>query len=301
MKKTSWFQRVTSLCGIRTWMLAAGVVMLAGCNAVQMGYPHLPSLLAYRANTYLSLSNEQQAALRQAAESLLLQHRREALPVYAETLREWVQVLDTQQAVSAEWVFAEQQRVQAELQTLGQQAAVAFGPLLVGLQTEQHTRLARRFDRDNRREVAEREADPEHRLKEVSERIARWTGPLRADQVALLADWRAQRGDLGDLWQQEREARQRAVLDLLQQVSGADPNAGVVGLQEYFESLASRRVPELSLRQARDQREWAEVSAALLNSLDAAQRQTLRDRLLGYAEDFEALAGRGRAVEQAAL
>jgi hypothetical protein len=56
-----------------------------------------------------------------------------------------------------------------------------------------------------------------------------------------------------------------------------------------LDSLKNYREPTLAAQQSQLRQDWAQVTAEVLNSLTAEQKQYLKKKLGGYAQDFVSL------------
>ena len=113
---------------------------------------------------------------------------------------------------------------------------------------------------------------------------------MTPEQEQTLTQWLASQPNRAQLWGQERIERQQALLQLLADARNL-PSAEVaaVELHDYFQSLSRYRVAELQVDRATRLRSLAELTADMFNSMTETQRRHLRDRLLSYAADFDAL------------
>jgi hypothetical protein len=90
-------------------------------------------------------------------------------------------------------------------------------------------------------------------------------------------------------WGDERVLRQKALLMVLEQQQGADVAQAENALNTYLTSLKHYREPSLARQQMQLRREWAEMTAEVLNSLTVEQKAFLKKKLGGYAQDFASL------------
>jgi len=251
----------------------------------------------YQLDRYLDLSDEQEQALRAQTLRLRQWHQAEALPVYASTLRSWAQALNRSQPWTAQEIMQKQDVLQNAALTFAQRGADELGPVLVTLTSRQRARLAQRFETSNREYEQEYLQDPEQGRANRRERFIknydRWLGSVTPQQTALIDQWLLDHPNDSQNWAQERKARQANLLKLIDQADQfASAHAAAVALNQYFESLATYQIPTLQAAQQDRRQALASLSAEILNSMTAQQRQHLRDELLSYAADFEALAAK---------
>ncbi|UOD50294.1 DUF6279 family lipoprotein [Orrella daihaiensis] len=278
---------------VRLVMLCS-ITLLAACSSVQLAYNNAPLLLQYQMDSYLDLDDEQEALLAQELRSFQAWHRKDELPVYAQTMRQWAAKLDQPRIFTAQELLEKQQQFQQALLIVAERSAYRLAPLVLTLSERQRLQLQASFDESNAEYAAENLNNPEaasaERLERFSERYEDWLGSLTQEQEQILAGWLAQQPSRAKLWGQERIERQKALLQLLANAQD-QPSAQVAAteLHNYFQSLSRYRVAELQVdREARLQ-SLAELTASMLNSMTDKQRRHLQQRLLTYAGDFEAL------------
>lgn len=267
---------------------------ISACSSVQFGYNNAPYLLQYQMDRYLDLDSSQEEILAQDLSALQAWHRQEALPEYATTLRAWAQGLSAQRDFSAADLLEKQEFFQAALLTLGQESAVRLAPLILTLSPAQKDRLRRRFDSVNRDYARENQGSPRkmvsQRRNQFVKQYERWLGSLTGDQLQTLDQWLLSQPSVAELWGQERMARQQALLSLLTQAKETESaQEAAIALRDYFQSLGRYRIDALQVQRKDRQEAVAELTARLLNQMTETQRETLRSKLLGYAQDFETL------------
>lgn len=269
-------------------------VLLAACSSVKLAYNNAPLLLQYQMDSYLDLNDEQEALLSEELKQFQAWHRKDELPVYAQTLRQWAAKLDEARVFTATELLEKQQQFEQALLIVAERSAYRLAPLVLTLTERQRARLQENFDESNAEYAEENLNNPEaaasERRERFSERYEDWLGSLTKDQEQILSQWLAGQPSRAQLWGQERIERQRALLKLLADARDL-PSAEVaaVELHDYFQSLSRYRVTDLQVdREARLQ-SLAELTASMLNSMTNEQRRHLKEKLLTYAADFEAL------------
>jgi len=268
--------------------------MLTACSSIQLAYNNAPLLLQYQMDSYLDLNDEQEELLAQELKDFQAWHRRDELPMYAQTLRQWATKLDTPQLFTAQDLLEKQQQFEQALLTVAQRSSFRLAPLVLTLTERQRQQLQESFDESNEEYVQEHLGDQQtvqrERLEEFSERYEDWLGSITPKQEEILQQWLTSQPSRAQLWGQERIERQRALLQLLTD-AGDLPSAEVaaVELHEYFQSLSRYRIAELQVERQARLESIANLTAAMFNSMNESQRDHLKERLLGYAADFDAL------------
>lgn len=277
--------RLTAICA---------VALLTACSSIQLAYNNAPLLLQYQMDSYLDLNDEQEALLSQELREFQVWHRQDELPVYAQTLRQWAAKLDEPRRFTVDELLEKQQQFEQALLTVAERSAYRLAPLVLTLTERQRQQLQASFDESNAEYAEENLQNAKdaarERLQRFTERYEDWLGSLTQEQEQTLTQWLASQPNRAQLWGQERIERQQALLKLLADARNL-PSAEVaaVELHDYFQSLSRYRVAELQIDRATRLRSLAELTADMFNSMTETQRRHLRDRLLSYAADFDAL------------
>ena len=286
---------------MKRWIAVFLVVLLAGCSTLKLAYNHSPSWFSYQLDVYLDLDDAQESVLSTQLDALHAWHRYHALPVYAQTLREWSQQVASGHRFSVEDVLKGQQQIEQELLRIGSQIAAEITPVVQGLTPRQIEHLKAKLEKSNREyqnkylsaSMTEARRKKE-RLEELEERYENWLGKLTKAQKARLSSV-VDRQLFGPmLWSQERQARQRAMLSLIAESKSMSAEQIQRAWKSYFDSLSTYRVPELESRRPVIRSAWAEVTADMLNMMTEQQREFLQRKLLGYANDFQVLLGQSQ-------
>jgi len=284
--------RLTARC--RGVIALGALVALTGCTSVQLGYNYAPALLQYQMDSYFDLSEEQEELLSQELKQFQSWHRAGELPIYAQTLRQWAAKLEQPYTFTTEELLAKHAELEGMLLKAGEQSAFHLAPLVLTLTEAQRERLREEFKQSNEEYAEEFLASGEQaqkdRLERFQERFEEWLGPLTDAQDQRLRQWLAAQPNRAKQWGEQRIVRQQALLTLLADArSHLSAEAAATDLHNYFQSLSRYRVgdkqPELD--------DWLQTLAgfttSLLNGMSDKQRNHLRERLLDYAADFEAL------------
>ena len=274
---------------------------LAGCSTLKLAYNHSPSWISYQLDIYLDLDDAQESVLGAQLDALQAWHRRHVLPDYAQTLREWSQQVASGHRFSAEDVLQGQQQIERELLRIGSQVSIEIAPVVQGLKSNQIEHLKAKLEKSNREyqnkylsaSVSESRRRKE-RLEEMEDRYENWLGRLTREQKARLSTMVDQQLFGLSLWAEERLARQRALVSLIEESRSMSGDQLHYAWKSYFDSLSTYRVPALESRRPLIRAAWAEVTADILNMMTNQQRQFLQQKLLGYANDFQVLLGQSK-------
>lgn len=285
------------------WRLClAGLVataLLGGC-VIRVAYEQLDWLALWYVEDYFDLQPEQERIARDIVARTLAWHRQEHLPRYAGLTRTVIGAVGS--PVQPPFVadrYAEAVLLWDELiARVLPDAAI----LLRSLSDEQVDELFANLAKENR-DLAEDfsgSTTAERRTKQdkiILKAFRRFTGRLSGAQETMVRARTARFHDLSDDWLRRRETWQREFRRLLD-ARATDPTFEV-RLGELL--LAPERLDsEDYRRKVADNRQAAfDLVAAVLNSLDPAQLQHLRDRLSTWADDFDTLVRAGQKRPQA--
>src|SRR5262245_10708802 len=128
---------------LRCWIIAAGVVLLAGCSAVRLAYTQAPHLVYWWLDGYVSFDPEQGERTRDALAEWFRWHRATQLPEIADLLaKAQVQILhDITPADACQWA----DEIRRRLEVGYEQGVPALAALVHTLTPEQVTRIERRY------------------------------------------------------------------------------------------------------------------------------------------------------------
>ncbi len=275
-------------------MMLVGLVALGGCTSVQLGYNYAPSLLQYQMDSYLDLDEEQEALLSEELKQFQAWHRQTELPVYAQTLRQWSKKLEQPYTFTTDELLAKHRELEGMLLKAGEQSAFHLAPLVLTLTEAQRERLREEFEQSNAEYaeefLAEGEAAQRDRLERFQERYEQWLGPLTDSQDQRLRQWLVEQPSRAAQWGDQRIVRQQALLKLLADArTHLSAEEAARDLHNYFQSLSRYRVAEVQPELGTWLPTLAAFTADMLNSMTDQQRKHLREELLDYAADFEAL------------
>jgi hypothetical protein len=273
--------------------LAASLLLAAGCAMVQMGYTHLDTLAAWKADEYFDLDPQQKQEFRVRFDRLHEWHRREQLPEYVQFLTETKSRLSRQPAREDVVWFAE--GLKARYRAIARRAAPDAAALLATLRPEQLAEAQKQWDDDNRRFSRERrlKAGMEERKRARAERaldeIRKWTSGLTAEQERSIIALADRIPSISELRLQDRIRRQREFRQLLETRTSGDFAAR---LARYLGDWESGRAPEYE----RALTEWwnmrQDYFVTLYQLLTPEQRASVQQRLQNYIDDFTKLAQR---------
>ncbi len=283
----------------RAVVIVLCLAMSGGCAMVQLGYNHLDTWAAYRADAYFDLDAGQKQEFRARFERLHEWHRREQLREYAAFLAETRSRIQKQPG--REDVIWIAEGLKARYRVIARRMNPDAAALLATLRPEQLNALQRKWDDDNRRFIRERriKAGPEERNRVRAERsideIRKWVGNLAPEQEQRITALSDAMPSISEPRLQERMRRQREFLQLLESKTRRN---FAPRLERFLVDWESTRPAEYerTLTAWWDRR--IDFFISVYQILTPQQRAALDGRLQDYVEDFIKLAEQspGRAA-----
>jgi len=280
-------------------LVAGALALTSGCAMVQMGYTHLDTAAAWKADEYFDLDPQQKQEFRVRFERLHEWHRREQLPEYIVFLTETkVRLSKPPTREDIVWIT---DGLKTRYRVMARRVAPDGAAILATLRPEQIVVAQKQWDDDNRRFTREyrlragveemRRARAERALDE----IRKWTSGLTAEQERTITAMSEKMPSISELRLQDRIRRQREFRQLLDTRTSGDLSAR---LTRYLVDWESGRSPEYD----RLLTEWWEKRQdyfiALYNLLTPEQRAAVLRRLQNYIDDFAKLSERSAAAAQ---
>ncbi len=280
----------TSIIGL----LLAAAALLGGCSSVRLAYGNGAQLAWWWLDAYVDFSAEQSPRVKQALGGLFDWHRNTQLPAYAALLvTAQRQVLEpTTPELACRW----QTQVRELLEPALQRALVLAAEQSVGLGEAQFKHLEQRYGKGNAEmrddflqpDLGERQAKSVQRAAERAERLY---GRLAPAQMQVLREGIAASPFDPALWLQERQRRQREVLDTLRRLTAdkADADQRLAAMRVLVAHTELSPNPTYRAYQLKLTEFNCALAARIHNAAPAAQRQQARDTLKGWEEDLRAL------------
>jgi hypothetical protein len=263
--------------------------LLTACSTTRLAYNHLDTLLHWVISDYVDLSDVQQKSLDADFDALWNWHRRTQLPLYAADLRK---LADAVQAgpLSMEQVQAFSTRAVQRGQDLVTAALPGYIRMNAGLSDAQIAHAFQRLnkeidDTERRHETRTAEERRKHRIDSMEHSLTGWIGKPTPPQRQMVEQWVA-----ADPPQpSDSAAEQHAVLNRYAALLANRHEPGFEDRMRRFLLAEDDSDANRSSEMAEEKR-WLQFLADLSATLEPAQREHLRKRLLGYAADCESLA-----------
>lgn len=269
---------------------------LAACSSVSITYRNAPTLAAWWVNRQLDLPAAHREALERALEDTQRWHAREPRQALSAILRGAAQRFtgpvgerDLDELIGA---------LERHVDIVAAHFAGALLPRLPPFRADQLARIEARLA-DRQRHYAEerlggdKNEQNRRRRDRLGDAAEDWFGrvtPVQRDMIARSVS----SGVFDDgLWVAERARRQQGLVEAL---GGGMPTVGGVqdsALQHWFANWRRDRSPEVSTAVARQRQAGISLWLEMINAATPTQRDHLRARLLGWADDLD---GAARAV-----
>lgn len=270
------------------------VLVLLGCSTIQFAYNNIDWFLLDKADHYLSLTDAQRELAEQLVAARMEVHRREELPVYVATLKEVRAMLADK--LTADELAIIREKIPALYRHTMRGTIPGIVQLLTAIDDGQIDHLQARFEERNREFESEFMADSlqvrrERRVERSTGMAEFFTGPLRPEQVALIAHHRNPMPLTADDWLAYHQVRQQKLLAMLRRRATAQELEDF--LIAWWVDLADQP-PALKRKMKTNTDAWSQMMLELDTTLDAQQRQKLLDKLDLFINEL------GELVQEAA-
>lgn len=272
---------------LRSAVLLLAAALLAGCSATRFIYNNADVFLRWQSGRYLDVHGAQSEELDARVAALLAWHRTEALPRYVAFARDADARLGRGfSRADLVWGYDSFQReVRAAMRAAADQAA----PLLDRLSAEQIDHVQQRFTEDNRKFAREQlEGDERERRRKRArrniERLEDWLGSLTDAQAERVRQYSARAPLVAELRDRERRRLQAEFIAILR------AREAVKRLAAWAEHWDRHREHAFVAAHQANLEALYDMLIDVDRSLSAEQRETARERMRGFAADFERLA-----------
>jgi hypothetical protein len=275
------------------FLLAA---MLAGCSALRLGYANGETVAYWWLDGYVDIDHDQKPWVKDHIRNLFAWHRKTQLRDYAQVFAR------TQQRLPQKVTAAD---VQADYLMLRQRAMLAvdhalpeLADLALSLKPHQIEHIERKFASNNdtyrkdylRGGVEDRQV---FRFKKVLKQAEYWFGDFSREQEAQIRAASDARPLNNELWLEERQHRQQAILQLLKRIRAEKPSrdAAVAMMRAQLPLLFDIMTYNEHMDFFDASREGMfRMVATIVNIATPAQREHAHRRLQKLIEDCNTLA-----------
>jgi hypothetical protein len=276
-------------------IIAALLLLLAGCSSVRLGYNQGPQLVWWWVDGYADFDDAQARGVKASLAAWFDWHRSTQLAGYAGFLAGLAQQV-TEPATPAQMCRINEQ-VRERLQPAIDRAVELAADHVTNLSERQIQHIEARqlkANADAREEYLQ--PDPKKRREAAVDRaVGRFEslyGSVNKAQRALIeASVASTPFDAGQ-WMIERERRQLDLVQLLRQFAAERPSRerALAGLKKLADGWDDSPRPEYRARQVRLTEHNCQLAALVHNAATREQREKARAKLKGWEEDLRVLA-----------
>jgi hypothetical protein len=279
---------------LRCWIIAACVVLLAGCSTLRLAYNQAPHLLYWWLNNYVDFEPEQGERARDAVAEWFRWHRATQLADYTGLLAAAQQQI--LQDVTPPQVCKWADDLRRRLDVAYGHGVPALAETVRSLRPDQIGRIERRHrkgDEEFRDDYLQptRAEQLEAANKRTLSRVEFIYGRLNEPQRALLARGIAESPFDAQRWFAERQARQREIVETLRKLHAerAEQPRFEAALRTFAAHAAQSPRSAYRDYQTRLLAHNCQLLANLHNITTPEQRRHGADKLKGWEDDLRAL------------
>lgn len=281
----------TSIIGL----LLVALTLLGGCSSVRLSYGNGAQLAWWWLDGQFDFSAEQAPRVKQGVGEIFDWHRSSQLSVYAALLVTAQQQM--LEPITPELACRWQTQARDVFEPTLQRALALAAEQSRGLEEAQFKHLEQRYAKgiaEIREEflqsdLATRQAESLDRAVKRAERLY---GRLAPAQLQVLRESVLASPFDPALWLQERQRRQREVVDTLRRLAGekADADQRLAAMRKLAARTEASPNPVFRTYQLKLRAYNCALAARIHNAAPPAQRQRARETLMGWEEDLRSLA-----------
>ncbi|TWI61915.1 hypothetical protein IP91_04514 [Pseudoduganella lurida] len=211
----------------RTWCAIALLAVLAACSSLKLAYNNGDTLLYWWLDNYVDFDGDQRAEVKKDIDNLFRWHRKTQLQDYTQFLQRAQKQLQSNPSPAD--LRADYDDIRARTQALLVKAAPDIADLALSLKPEQLDQMEKKFEKNNvkfRKEnmKGSRDDQNEFRYKKSMEQFELWFGTFTSEQKAIIRKASDARPLDNNIWFDERQRRQRNVLNLARKIVQEKPS-----------------------------------------------------------------------------
>lgn len=277
--------------GVRISLLAAVLAVSTACSRIEIAYRQLDWVLPWYLESYMALSDEQDAYLKKHVDGLLAWHCHSQLPDYVTLIRQAGSQFQSTR-VSRTDIENFDRRIERLWTEILHQASPALAGILSNAGAEQLDELLAGLEQRNREWLADfgsrtdREIRTDYRER-MSAELKRWIGPLTDDQEQAVLDWSGSFRPLGLAGLAARQRWQSRLRSLL--ALRDDPAQFNPAIEELLVHPETLRTQDYQQLLAYNRQTTIDLVYRIAGSLNARQRRHLGKTAGSLAHDIEQL------------
>lgn len=281
---------------LRTLLLIAMMVAVAGCSSIRFTYNHGDTLLYWWLNNYLDLDSDQSGFVKKDIDSLFQWHRKTQLKDYTQLLANGQRQLAGNMTQAD--LMADYRDIKARTELLAYKALPELAELARTVRPEQIAQMEKKFAKNNedfrkkfmRGDLEDRQ---KARFKKSMEQFDLWFGRFSSEQETVLRKASDARVLDNDIWLDERVRRQKRIVAVLRKVQQEklSKDATIAALHNLVKELFDRfEAPERKAFFDTYTDQTVQMILTAVKIATPAQKAHAQKRMQGWIEDFHILA-----------
>ena len=279
---------------LQVLVLAAAAVLAAACTVTQLAYSNIPvaynnapPMVSWMVADYVDMSDEQKDFVRDRLERAFAWHRAQELPAYRRFFEKvLVQAADN---ITVDEADADNRELRGYYHRALERLLPDVADFLLGLDSLQAIQMEKRFNKDNRKMVADASEAPadernEKRVERFVTHLEQFVGSMSDAQRQLVAGYIASQSELIDERLADRRYRQAGVLSIVK--SKPPREQAIAELRRLFIEPESWRSADYQRKLKARDRQLFELIARLSASLSPDQRAAFQRRVRGFMSDI---------------
>jgi hypothetical protein len=277
--------------------LIALMMVLAACSSLRLAYNHGDTLLYWWIDGYIDLNTEQKGWVKKDIDELFRWHRKTQLHDYTQILQSAQRQLAA--GPSAADLQNDYDDIKNRTQLLLFKALPELAELARSLQPEQIATLERKFNANTaefrkKNMKGDKEAQQKFRYQKSMEQFELWFGNFTSEQQAQIRKASDARPLDNELWLDERQRRQKAILTAVRKIQQDKLNkeATMAVLHTLIKDGFDRMEQPSDRKAFFDAAEAANIQLILtvIHIATPAQKAHANKRMQGWIDDFNSLA-----------
>jgi hypothetical protein len=281
---------------VRTLMLIAFMVMVAGCSSIRFTYNHGDTLTYWWLNNYLDLDSDQSGWVKKDIDNLFQWHRKTQLKDYTQLLANGQRQLAGN--LTQADLMGDYRDIKARTELLAYKALPELADLARSVRPEQIAQMEKKFAKNNedyRKKFMRGDLDDRQRarFKKSMEQFDLWFGRFSSEQEAVLRKASDARALDNEIWMDERIRRQKHIVAVLRkvQVEKLSKEATISALHGLVKEIFGRfDAPERKAFFDTYTDQTAQMILTAVKIATPAQKAHAQKRMQGWIEDFNVLA-----------
>ncbi len=286
----------TLIYRLRTMLLIAMMVAIAGCSSIRFTYNHGDTLLYWWMNNYLDLDSDQSGFVKKDIDNLFQWHRKTQLKDYTQLLANGQRQLAGNLTQSD--LLADYRDIKSRTELLAYKALPELADLARTVRPEQIAQMEKKFAKNNddfRRKFMHGDAEEQQkaRFKKSMEQFDLWFGRFSSEQETVLRKASDARVLDNNIWFDERVRRQKRIVAVLRKVQQEklSKDATIAALHNLIKELFDRmEAPERKAFFDTYTDQTIQMILTAVKITTPAQKAHAQKRMQGWIEDFNTLA-----------